>query len=151
MSPSNWLSVAALVALLTGFILYSNHERNIGAARIVAQDAKLAAADRQHNADVKALADSLSIKAGDTYVAVVRTPIPDSPVVLCQHPAKTARVVPGAAVHTGLPDDAAHGAEGHTLNIGPALDTIGRDADAKIIALQTEVRLLVNAMQGKTQ
>lgn len=146
---SNWLTLGALLALLAGFGWYTHHERELGRAEVQAKDAKLAAADRQHNADVKALADAKSAKAGETYIATTQLPATHVPSVVCQRP-RPAHVLPATAADSGVPADSAHGGETVTLDIGPALDA-GRNADALITALQTEVIILRDAMQGKAQ
>lgn len=145
----DWLYGGAIIVLLIAFGLYTSHERGIGEAKIKAQDAALAAAAKQHNLDVQALADKKTAGNGDTYVATTHAAIPDSPHVVCNRPA-AAHVVPEAASNTGVPDATAHSAAATPVDIGPPIDTAGRNADALITALQNQVRILVDAMNGVT-
>lgn len=145
----DWLYGGAIIILLIAFGLYTSHERGVGADKVRAQDAKLDAAAVQHSLDVAALADKKTTTNGDNYVAAINAPIPDSPRVVCKR-AVAPVVMPEAASRPGLPDAAANGAEATTVDIGAPIDTVGRDADAKIIALQNQVRILVDAMNGVT-
>lgn len=147
----DYLYLGAIAVIVTGFAVYTSHERGIGAAKVVAQDAKLAAAQEQHIKDVNALAAARTTKTGDTYVATIAAPAPAGPRILCKRPtAASPGVLPEAAGNTGLSVSVANGAETDKLDIGPPLRTTGRNADALIIALQDEVRTLVDAMNGKT-
>lgn len=145
----DWLYGGAIVVLLIAFGLYTSYERGIGADKVRAQDAKLDAAAVQHTLDVAALADKKTTTNGDNYVAAINAPIPDSPSVVCKR-AVAPVVMPETPNRPGLPDGAADSAKADSIDIGPPLDKIGRDADAKITALQNQIRILVDAMNGVT-
>lgn len=145
----DWLYGGAIIVLMIAFGLYTNHERGIGADKIKAQDAKLSAAAVQHSLDVAALADKKTTTNGDHYVAAINAPIPDSPRVVCKRTI-TPVVMPETPNRPGLLDGAADSAKADSIDIGAPLDKIGRDADAKITALQNEIRILVDAMNGVT-
>lgn len=148
----DYLYLGAIVVILLGVWGYTHHERAVGAAVVVAQDKKLADAALKHNQDVTDLATARTTKTGDTYVATIAQPIADSPhVSVCKRAAPTgSSAVPETAGNTGLPVAAANSAEANPVDIGPPLDRTGRDADALIVALQDEVRIMVSAMNGQT-
>lgn len=134
------------------------HERHVGAAKVEARDVvintqrqKLADAATQHNKDVLALAQKQSDKIGDTFEETIAAPVVDPPHVLCYRPAPVGGGLPKATGdqpgHSGTPVESAE----DSIDIGPPLDTVGRDDDAQINALIDQVQVLVDAMHGKTK
>jgi hypothetical protein len=147
----DYLYGGAILVLVIGFFGYRSHVIAIGESRIQAQDKVIADAQRQHNQDVNDLAAARTAKNGDHYVEVTHRPIADSPHVVCINPAPRRGPVPETAGDPGIPAAAANRPAADPLDIGPSLDRTGRDADALIVALQDEVRILVAAMNGATQ
>lgn len=145
----DYIYAGVILTLLIAFGVYTSHERGIGEAKIKAQDAALAAAALQHNKDVQDFAALNSSKNGDHYVEVTHQPIADSPRVVCKRPVAPT-VMPEATNRPGLPIAAADSAETAPVDIGAPIDTVGRNADALITALQNQIRILVDAMNGVT-
>lgn len=141
----DYLYVGAIVALLAGFGIYTYHERAVGAAGIKAQDAALAAEQKQHRQDVTDVAQGKTVKIGDTYVAITHTAIPDSPHVVCYQPPHRA-AVPQAASDPGVPAGTSDVPTANSYDPGPPLDAVGRNADARINALIDLVYTLLGQM-----
>jgi hypothetical protein len=135
---------ALILAALVGAGWYTVHERNIGAAKIIAKDAKLAAAVEQHNKDVEKIAALEVTKLGVKLDETLSTPVTDAPDVrLCHFVASYAHQLPRASVGTGpaAADPAAGGGpvgagDAPHLEAGPPvgapLVTVSRDDDATI-------------------
>ena len=142
---------AAIAAALLAFGVYERaHLINEGEQKIEAADAKVAAAAKIHDADVTALAQSKSTTIGEIYEKAVRVPAVADLGVVCHAPDSGS--VPEAA--GSIPSSA-----GAALVVGggPAFDptgpalTIGREDDAMILALQNQVQVLMDAMNGSTK
>ena len=135
-----------IVALLLGFWGYSVHERHVGAAKVTEAVRAVGVLAQEHNKDVQALANAQSSKIGVVYEKVIVPPVPDIPGIVCHR--SGSRQVPRTASDT----PSAHGTparpEGHSFNPSSALLTVGRNADAQIAALQAEIRVLINEMNG---
>lgn len=142
-----------VVAAIGGFTWYTLHERSVQHTKDLAADAKVELAAKIHNADVQALAALTAGKIGDVYVQALAAVPVDSPHVVCRRAADSLGQLPEAA--SGNPavqaDATADSAGSDTVDIGPPLNKIGADADAQIKALQADVQLLVDEMNGKTK
>jgi hypothetical protein len=149
----DWLYAAALAVAISGFIWYSHHERDVGRQQIEAADKKLADAQQKLNQALTDLAQAKSTKTGEDYAHTVATPVDHPPVARLCRPASGGGAVPGAPgsgpaadahAPVGSPDS------GNLVagpDIGSALVTVGRDDDALIVALQEQVRILLDMMQ----
>lgn len=142
----DWLYGGIIMALLIGFGVFVHHERNVGAAKIEAADAKVAAAAVQHNHDVQTIADNLTVTIGNTYAKAITAPLATPPPrVVCYKPPVSGGVPQGPG-NPGSPDAAPGNGSQDPRDIGAPLTTVGRDADAQIKALQQMVQALVDEM-----
>jgi hypothetical protein len=146
--------ILAAIGAITGWFIHHNHlEQAIGRQQIEAQDKKLADITAKHNVAVTASAQILSDNLGDLLAKTIASPIADSPHVLCDAAAAPRRGVvpasardqePGNAQAPGIP-------AAYTVDIGPTLDAVGRDADAQVNALIDEIIVLRNLLNGIKQ
>lgn len=147
-----------VVVVIACSVWYTVHERHIGEQKILVRDQKidaqrtaLAKAATALNAAAQALAQKKSDVIGETYEKTVAAPVVDPPHVLCYRPAPADRPVSKASGDKPGAPGAAVSAGQDPVDIGPPLDTIGRDADAQINALIDEIQVLVDEMNGKTK
>lgn len=137
----DWVYLGAIVALLITFGVYTHHERAIGEHKIEAVDAKLAAAQRQHNQKVEDNAQSDIGASVAQYNVSVGGPLAPVPVLVCNR-------APGPAAvrdHAGAPaasDGRASVPAESTVPFDPAPAVINdaRDADAQVTLLQSYIR-----------
>jgi hypothetical protein len=150
----DWIYAGVIAVILASGVWFVHHERVIGAQKIEAADAKLAATQSAYVAQAQKLANAAQTKIGETYEDTIRAPVTNAPVArLCLAPGS--RTVPATArTHPG-PASAPVGGSADTSNvtagpdIGLKLVTIGHDADALITALQAENAALRAEMEGK--
>lgn len=135
----DWLWALLVVVISVGFVTYTVHERHVGAAKIEAADSRAAAAQVAHNKIVEDTAlETINVTA-KKYEATIASPPVDSPHVfvrLASHPGS----VPEATGSACSAPAAAAVSAADTTDIGPGLDTAGRDADAEITALQAIIK-----------
>lgn len=148
----DYIYVGAITVILGLCVYFVRHERSIGAAAVVAADARAASAQLVHDADVESKAKQLVAASTAIYNDTLRNgPAPDAPSVLvCQRPPTDSGPMPGDAsprrgVHAGaaVSTDLAPVSEStveHPIDIGPATDKQFQDADAEITALQAYIR-----------
>lgn len=131
-----YLIGATVAALTTAFVAYTLHERSAGAQAIRISQAKAAAAQAALAAEKTTHGTQKATQAEQTYDTTVRTAPPDPPHFIVRDcPATRTVSVPNGS-EVSLPEiDDSNGPE-KSVDIGPAIDTIGRDADAKIEYLQ---------------
>lgn len=147
-----YLIGTAAAGLLAGAIWYTYHEQSIGEQKIEAVQAKLAAVQAAHVKDVELLADNLHVNIETTYEAAIATPPSDSPHLLCQRAAAPAVVSGSAGRAAAVPGNvAADSAGGQQVDVGPPIDARSKAADDQIKALQADVKLLVDEMNGATK
>lgn len=137
----DWLYGSAISALLIGFTVYSAHERGVGVAHEKAAVTKAVAVQTAQTQKVVSNAN-LQIQAADAAVHAAMAVAPaDSPSVVVRYSTSAgACTVPAASSAGSGPDDSSHVPEESTVDIGPPLDTIGRDADSQVIYLQSYIR-----------
>lgn len=141
----DYLYGAAILTLLIGFGVYTHHERVVGEARIEAQDAKLAAAEKAKNEALESAAQAASNNIGVTYEKAVAIPPVADLGVVCHTTSRgqlpqTAQGGSGAAGTTPVIGG------GATFDPSGAALTVGRDDDALILALQSQIRALLAEM-----
>lgn len=155
-----YLYGAIAAILIAGGIWYTIHERDIGEQKIEARDViintqrtAIATAADLHNKDVEALSQLKSQQIGDHYDEVIHAPIGDSPRVVRIKPASApaSSVLPQTAGSGASNPATANSAGSDSVDIGAPLDEVGRNADAQIKALQDEIQVLIDAMNGKTK
>lgn len=142
----DWLWALLLVIVSVAFVSYTVHERHIGQAQIEASDAKAVAVQAAHNKLLENVAvESINVTA-QKYHAAGAAPIPDSPHVLVRSVARNPGSVPqtscsatGTNGAPGVSEDSA-GDPSTSIDIGPGLDRVGRDADAEVTALQDIIK-----------
>jgi hypothetical protein len=149
----DWVYCGILVAVLAGGAWFIHHERVIGEQKIEAQDTAIAVAAQRHNSDVEAIAAATQTSIGETYAKTVAVPVV-SPITarLCHNAAGSGAVSKAASGSAGANGPTVLGGTNPgDLEAGPdiagPLLTVGRDDDAKIIALQAEVSELRAEMQ----
>lgn len=147
--PRDYLYAALAVVLVAVGAWFVHHERAIGAARVEVADAKLARAEALHNADAQALAAMKTVAIGDVYESTIHSDPVDPPHVVCVAPRGSQ--LPEAAGHSGSDHGAPAERAEDPVDIGPPLTAVGRDADAQIKALQEQVRVLTDEMNGITK
>jgi hypothetical protein len=150
----DWIYAGVIAVILASGVWFVHHERVIGAQKIEAADAKLAATQSAYVAQAQKQASAAQTKIGDTYEDAIHAPVANAPVArLCLAP--SSRTVPAAAInHTGAGSAPVSGsADPSSATAGPdiglKLVTIGHDADALITALQAENAALRAEMEGK--
>lgn len=143
----DYIYAGLIAALLIAFGVYTHHERTIGADQVRVADAKLTAAQTalatektQHGLDNSLTAEKL-------FVGVTTAPpAPDAPHLFVRDCARPAAIVvrsaDGATVSVPTADSSVDHAEG--VDIGPALDTIGRNSDAQVTYLQSILKSCVD-------
>lgn len=136
----DWIYAGIIAALLGLFGWYTVHERNIGKADVVAVDNKAAAKQVAHNVVVESTALETINVIAQKYSASIASPIADSPHVIVRYVTRPAGAVPAAAGSACSAPSTADVSATDTTDIGPGLDTAGRDADAEVIALQAIIR-----------
>ena len=141
------LYVAAFAALALG--AFAVYER--GEAKIVAADVKLANEVKAHNTDLQNAAAKESAAVEAQYETDTATASVNPPHVVCLAPPRGA--VPKApsgpggssqGADSGVP--AVGRAGTNSIDIGPPLDAIGGQCNAKVKALQGDVVLLIQEM-----
>lgn len=151
---------AIVVIICASAIWAVEHERHVGEAKVEARDViintqrtAIAAAATQHTKDVQALAQALSDQIGDTFEKAVAAPVTAPLHVLCYRP--TAAPAGGDLPKTaGNKSGAVSPPDQRTetpVDIGPPVVTVGKDSDAQINALIDEIKVLTDAMNGKTK
>lgn len=132
------LDIGIVATLMAAFATYTVHERNIGKAEIRAEQAKTVAAAKIKKGEVEKRAQEMAnVLVGAYSKAISAPPAPDAPRLRCRAPESTARVpANGGAgqVDHGKADVPATGAK--DFDPGPAIDTLLRNDDAQIEALQ---------------
>lgn len=135
----DWIYGGIIVGLLVAFGCYTVHERHVGAAKIEAIDARAVKAQKAHNKEVETRAKTTIDSAAAQYkAAVAAPPARDAPHIVCVNPRRGGHVSgnagdrPRVDAGTSVPEES-------TVDPGPALDTVGRDADAQVKALQAYV------------
>lgn len=137
----DWLYGSAIVALLIGFGVYTAHERGVGEAKEIAAVAKAVAVQNTKTQKV-VLNANLQIQAANAAANAAMAVAPaDSPSVIVRYGTSegACAVLPARSSGSGQNAPAESSVE-HTIDIGPPLDTIGRDADAEIVYLQTYIK-----------
>lgn len=138
----DWAYVGIITALLIGFGVFVHHERSIGEQKIETADAALAAKQIELNTEKETHAQDVINTATEVYKnTLAAAPAPDAPhVFVCDRATTGASTVRADASAGSGADAAAHVPEESSVDIGPGLDTVGRDADAQVIALQAYIR-----------
>ncbi len=146
-----WLSIAAVAvigAALVGLVL---HERHVGADKVTAADARVAAAQTIHNIEVETRAKVLA----DQAVAKLKTslaapPAADAPHLVCRT-APSARAMradgvarPAADAAAFVPAEMASVGEPDPIDFGPEIDKLFSDADATVTALQSYIQACID-------
>ena len=151
----DWVYCGAIVALLTGFGLYTHHERTIGANEALAPVAVIA-----HKAEIKvavgtAVAQSTEKDNGSEYLQAVANPPPASVGIVCHRDAGSSDVPQAGAVQpatVGEPAiDSSGGRESRAAGYyDPSGEVIERaiKADAQITYLQGRVKELETQMSN---
>lgn len=150
----DWCYLGVIMAILAGFGWYTYHERSIGAAKVVAADAKLVAAIAQRDAALQttaALADSI---AQGNYTHEISVPVTDAPVPvgLCDNsPDPLAMPAAADSGKSGITEAARSGQDASAVtklqHFADAAVEIARDDDAQIDALQTIIMNLRTEME----
>ena len=148
----DYIYAAVIALLLIGFGLFVHHERGIGEAKVLAADAKVVAIQKAHDTDVQNAATAATSEAIKSYVKTIAKPVTGTAPIRVLNGALCRSPVPAAASGNGAVAGAGSGADvsaadrdaGQALSDG--LVTVGRDADAEVIALQTEVAALRKEM-----
>lgn len=137
-----WLKLATVLAvagglLTVGFTEGARYKDNAWQARWSARDAS----DARANADRAKAAIPVIAKEGDDYAKAVATPPVDPPHVwVCPHAPAAASDVRRAPAAGPAPDAPAHVPDPAPRDIGPAIVTVGADADAQVKGLQDYIR-----------
>lgn len=134
----DYLMAGAIVALIIGIIVFAVHERGVQAAKDAAYNAKITAAQIVHNAEVEKRASALNTAAMQKYQDSVELPPVGSPHVLVRYLTATEHM-PASGTNTAAPAAEAVVAGKDQVDIGPGLDTVGRDDDALITLLQARI------------
>lgn len=148
----DWLYCALLVFVLICVGLYTHHERAVGAAKLTAAAQRAVIAQKIETEKVIKNAN-LQIQAAAlaAHAAVAAPPI-DSPHVWVQKcPANRPRTVPADSRPQSIVHAPAADTGSHPIDVGPGLDTIGRDADAEIVYLQSYIQACQRAGYCKTE
>jgi hypothetical protein len=134
------VEVALAILLVFGFALYERHQ---GAQRCVVADKAAVAKDEQKAASDYAKGVTTVFQEASTYDAAIHVPV-DHPlhVSLCSPRSGPAAQDPAPAQErdAAAPVRAESAQQPVQRDIGPELLTIGRDADAQVIALQSYIR-----------
>lgn len=144
----DWVYGGVIAAILACVGLYTYHERGIGAAHEKAAVAKAVAKQDATIQKVVSHANSEIAQAATVADSVLAHPAPpDSPHVwLCdQAPAASPRPVQAPRSTSPAVHVPAESTVEHPRDVGPALDIIGRDADAEIAYLQSYIRACQDA------
>lgn len=137
----DWAYAGIIAALLVGFGVFVHHERSIGEQKIETADAVLAAKQIELNTEKETHAQDVINTATNVYKnTLAAAPAADAPhVFVCDRATGGSAVRPDASAGSSA-DAGTHVPEESSVDIGPGLDTVGRDADAQVIALQTYIR-----------
>jgi hypothetical protein len=142
----DWFYCTVICALLGGFVTYTIHERHIGEARIIAADTRAALVAQAKDKAIEAAAQDASNAIGVVYEKAVAIPSVADLGVVCHAPARSQ--LSQAPVNQSGATDSANSPVGPPYDpTGPAL-TVGRNADSQIRALQDQLKVLVDAMNG---
>jgi hypothetical protein len=144
----DWIYGGIIAALLAGFGWYTLHERSVGAQKVVSADTKAAAVAEKRDAAITATAQAASTQIGNTYAKDLDTPVVAPPHVLCERPASTGSELPQTSSGAGGADGAPAVPGPGQVDIGPPLVAVGSDADDQVRALQAEIQVLLDAMNG---
>lgn len=133
------------IVILAVGVWVVHHERVVGADAVKAADARASAAQGKLAAEKDAHASDNATQAEKLYVDTTHEPIPDSPhLLVCDQPRPVAAAVRTAVSPAARVPEADSTVE-HPRDVGPALDAIGRDADAQVIFLQSILQSCVAA------
>jgi len=137
-----WVIEAVLaILLIIGFALYERHQ---GARSCEVNDKAAVAKDEQKAASDYAKGVTTVFQEAATYDAAIRAPV-DRPihVGLCQ-PSRRGPAAqdpaPSPGADAAAPVRAASAPDPVQRDVGPELLTVGRDANAQVIALQSYIR-----------
>jgi hypothetical protein len=149
----DWIYGGLIVALLAGFGVYTIHERHEGAASIEAADARTAAVAAAKDKAIEAAAQTASNNIGTVYEKAVAIPAVADLGVSCVRNVAPAGSQLSKAAGSGPGAAQAAPVVGSSVAFDPsgAALTVGRDDDALIAALQRQVQVLLDAMNGQTK
>jgi hypothetical protein len=146
------LILAVITAGTTWYIHHNHVEQAIGQQTVLDADKKLADMTAKRNVAVTAAAQTLSDNLGATLAQTYASPPVSSPHVLCITATTSGRSnVPASTRDRPLAPEASDVPTASPVDIGPPLDTVGRDADANVNALIDEVIVLRNLLNGVKQ
>lgn len=144
LSIKDYLYLTLLIALVSGFFAWSVHERHIGRDAIVAADQRTALVAIAKDKAIEAAAQTKT----DTIYEKFNVPIPavaDLGIV-CVAP-RSGRV-PEATDHKPGTDSTPDGGAGHTYDPSGEALTRAAEADKQIMALDAQIQVLVDSMNG---
>lgn len=138
----DWIYTGLIVALIIGAGVAVKHERDVGAAKVVAADAKVVAVQQKHDLDVQAAASAASQKAMETYNAQLTAALQPVPSLVCYRAAPSRRAVPAPASSAGSSSEITDVPEatGPSFNPAERILAVGRQADAQVTLLQSLIR-----------
>lgn len=144
--------VTILISCGVWFTIHERHQAVIkieARDRVITQDrialAKASTALREAS---EALAQKKSDLIGETFEKTVASPVVDPPHVLCNRPAPARPGLPQASGNQSENTGAPVLRTEVTVDIGPPVVTVGRDADAQVNALLDQLQVLVDEMNG---
>lgn len=150
----DYLYLGAIIAIVLSGWGYVHRKETQAVERDRTNATKLAAVTTVRNEAITALAVNGIKKIGDKYVQTITAPPPaDSPhVFVCKRTAPSGSgALPEAAGHPGVPAAASDVPATAPVDIGPPIDKVGIDADARVIALEDIIRTLVASMAKAAQ
>lgn len=138
----DWCWAALAAALLGGGLYAIHHEREIGAQKVVAADAKVAQAQVIHNTEVTNRVKTALAAAEAQFTAARSAPTLPAPSIVCVTAARYRRPVSSAPSTPGGSDVSSFVPEEATVSFdpAPAVLAIGRDADAQVALLQATIK-----------
>lgn len=140
----DYLWAALAVALFAGAL----HERHEGAEKVERKDAALRAAAIALNKASESLADIKELNVGKVYEKYIALPPVPSTGLVCVKPAP---IQPQASADRPEANDKADELPARSFDPSGPILTLLRDDDAKVIALQDTVQILVDELSGKTK
>lgn len=150
----DYLYLGAIIVIVLGGWGYVHSKETQAVLKDRANASKVAAVTKDRNEAITALATNNITKIGDRYVATITAPPPaDSPhVFVCKRAAPSGSgALSEAAGHPGVPASAPDVPAAAPVDIGPPIDKVGIDADARVTALEDIIRTMYAAMAKAAQ
>lgn len=138
------LYAVAILAILVGAVAFVRHERSVGADGVRTAVVKAEAAQAALAAEKTQHASDNALQAEKLFVGVTSAPpSPDAPHLFVHVNSSLATVCP--SVDPSVSVNAAVSASADSeVDIGPPLDTVGRNSDAQVVFLQSLIKSCID-------